>query len=148
MIIIWVLVILGFIVLELMTPTLITLNFSIAGLFALIAALLGANVLVQLIIFTVVLSLSFMVILPFLRKLAGMKVAPEEHTERTNLDLVIGEVALCVEPISFLKLGSVKIDGKVWTAQVLNEADSFNVGDQVRVDSISGVKIIVKKVEE
>ena len=63
----------------------------------------------------------------------------------TNLDRIIGKQAEVTKEIKPNHYGEVQVFGKVWTA---TSDDSFDVGDKVIVDSIDGVKLIVRKEEE
>ena len=76
---------------------------------------------------------------PYLvKKLSKKKVS-------TNLDRVIGMEGIVTEEITKFKIGEVKVDGKKWSA-IANE--KIKVGEEVTVDSIDGVKLIVRKGEE
>ena len=51
---------------------------------------------------------------------------------------------ICTEEISRNKVGEVKVDGKRWSAISPNK---INVGDEVIITDIDGVKLKVKKGE-
>ena len=76
---------------------------------------------------------------PYLvKKLAKKKVS-------TNLDRVIGMEGIVTEEITKFKIGEVKVDGKKWSAIA---SEKIKVGEEVIIDSIDGVKLIVRKGEE
>ena len=65
--------------------------------------------------------------------------------QHTNADRCIGGEAVVLEQIDNIsETGSVKIDGKVWTARS-SSGDIVESGEIVRVDKIDGVKLLVSK---
>lgn len=65
--------------------------------------------------------------------------------QHTNADRCIGGEAVVLERIDNIsETGSVKIDGKVWTARS-SSGDIVESGEIVRVDKIDGVKLLVSK---
>jgi len=67
-----------------------------------------------------------------------------KSNEKTNLDRVVGMQGIVTENIEPLKVGEVKVDGKLWSAvsDILIEKDEV-----VEIVSIDGVKLNVKKAE-
>ena len=63
---------------------------------------------------------------------------------KTNLDRVIGMEAVVTEEITKFKIGEVKVDGKKWSAIA---KEKIEVGTTVVVESIDGVKLVVRKGE-
>ena len=61
---------------------------------------------------------------------------------KTNLDRVIGMEAVVTEEITKFKIGEVKVDGKKWSAIA---KEKIEVGTTVVVESIDGVKLVVRK---
>lgn len=146
LLVIWLIVIVGFAVLEAMTPGMVAICFSIAGLGALLAYFIGASLLVQLIVYVIVLGVCLYFLIPVLKRLSKLEVDDQNQKHvKTNLDLVIGELGEALSDISFLNEGVVKVDGKEWTAKVNHENESISKGDVVKVKAISGSKIIVEK---
>lgn len=147
MMIIWLIVIIGFLVIEIMTPGFVSICFSIAGVVSLILYFLGFNLLGQLVGYAIGLAVTLYFILPFLKKLANSKSADgSQPIVRTNLDAIIGEVGVCLEDISLLNDGLVKIEGKEWTAKVQDDI-IIKSGDPVLIKEIQGSKVIVEKVD-
>ena len=51
------------------------------------------------------------------------------------------------ESISNLEMrGAVKLDGKIWSARMVDDSETAEVGEYVIVESISGVKLNCKKI--
>ncbi len=65
---------------------------------------------------------------------------------RTNTDRFIGMVAVVTKEILPNEIGEVKIDNQLWRA-VNNEGLAFQPGEKVIVDAISGIKLVVSKID-
>ena len=145
-IIIWSVVIIGFLIIEMVSAGFVGICFSIAGLAGLGLHFMGQNIYVQLIGFSVVLAVCLLFLMPFLKKLSNLKGDEANPISRTNLDLIIDMDGICQEKITRLEEGIVLVDGKEWTAMVKSDI-LINKGDEVIVKSIEGSKIIVEKKE-
>ena len=75
------------------------------------------------------------------------KKMQQKEIIRTNSDKVIGRIAVVTKNISDDEIGEVKIEGREWRA-INNDGLSFQAGEKVIVDAISGTKLIVSKIEE
>ena len=42
--------------------------------------------------------------------------------------------------------GAVKVNGQIWSARMTDDADTASAGEFVIIESISGVKLICKKI--
>lgn len=139
MYIIWAVAIVGFGVLEAVTVQLVSIWFVIGSVAGLVAALLGAPIYLQVVICIAVSVLALLVTRPLVRKKLKTQVQP------TNADRVIGQTAVVVEEINNIaQTGTVKIDGKVWTARSCDDK-IFPPNSLVAVEKIDGVKLIVKQ---
>jgi membrane protein implicated in regulation of membrane protease activity len=63
-------------------------------------------------------------------------------TIKTNVDSLIGKNAVVTKKIVPLEDGFVKVDGEIWLAY---GDEVFGEGDIVKVESVSGTKLKVKK---
>lgn len=142
--IIWLIIFVLLVVIEIATMGLTTIWFAGGTLAAIVADLLGAPILVQLILFVVV----SLVLLFFTRPIA-VKYFNKDRT-KTNIDAYVGKQAIVVSEINNLQgIGRVNVGGIEWAARSTSEDVSFNVGAVVVVEAIEGVKLIVSgKVEE
>lgn len=130
-------------VIEIITVGLTTIWFAAGALAALAANVLGANLIIQIIIFLVV----SVVLLIFTRPWA------EKHLNRkrvrTNYEREIGKVIRITEKVDNLdQTGKSVVDGQEWTVRSRNDSDIFEAGALARVVAVSGVKLIVEKCEE
>ncbi|MDE6025249.1 MAG: NfeD family protein [Lachnospiraceae bacterium] len=142
MVTIWLVLSAVLIVAEIISLGLTTVWFAIGALASALAAFLGAGFSIQLIIFAVV-SLVLLVLMgPFARKHL-MK-----ETEKTNVEGLVGKIGVVKSTIDNLRAeGIVMLNGIEWSARSENE-EVIEPECRVEVRSISGVKLIVKKIEE
>lgn len=135
--IVWVVIMVVFLVVEAATAGLTCIWFAIGALAALIAALFGAPIWLQLVWFFVVSVVTLYFTRPLVLKYLNSRSQP------TNADMVIGKEALVTEAIDNVEsAGAVAVGGKVWTARSEN-GEPIEVGSIVTVLRIEGVKLIV-----
>lgn len=127
---------------EAVTVGLTAVWFAAGSLAALIAALLGGPLWLQIGLFIVVSALCLAAIRPLAQKYFNTTVEP------TNADRVIGSTAKVTEAIDNLQaVGAVQIGGMTWSARSETDAP-IPAGALVRVLRIEGVKVYVELVEE
>lgn len=138
-IIIWFVVFIVMVIIELVSPALVSIWFALGALVTLIASLIGLDSIVwQFVLFVIVSVIALIATRPLAKKYLKSKQQP------TNADMLIGRDGQCIVAIDNLKSqGRVKIDGMEWTAR---EADGLEIpeGATVTVTGIEGVKLIVK----
>ena len=123
---------------EIMTTALTTIWFAGGTVIAFFAAVFGAPVPVQLLVFVVV---SF--ILLFLTRPLAIKYI-NTSTVRTNVDSLIGKEARVTAEISNAQeSGTVSVQGQEWTARSAEEDAVYPEGTRVWIREIQGVKLIV-----
>ena len=133
----WLALIVVFAVIEGATTALTTVWFIGGALAALAAALLHAELWLQITLF-------FAVLLAALRPLVKKYLRP--RTVRTNAAGNIGREAIVTEAIDNLhETGAVRLSGVEWTARSA-DGSPIAVGTVVRIDAIEGVKLIVTPV--
>ena len=133
----WLVVLVACLIVEATTVTLIFLWFALGALAALISVLPGGPWWLSLIVFTVTSAGTLALLRPVCRQYLKNK------DTRTNADRNIGETALCTERIdNNAGQGAVHLMGKEWTARSAN-GSIIEKDAAVRVESISGVKLIV-----
>jgi len=118
MTIIWLIATVVFGVIEAVTVALVTIWLAVGALVAGIAAALGANLYIQLIIFVVVSGVLIFFTRPLAKKMLHKKVQP------TNADRVIGADALVINEIDPINnAGQVKVLGQIWSARDVDHGD-------------------------
>ena len=110
--IIWLLLVVGFLIAEAATVTVISLWFAAGALAAMATALLGGGVWLQTGVFLVVSAIALTALRPLVRKYLTPKLTA------TNVDSVIGSVGIVTTVIdNVAAAGQVKLNGMEWTAR-------------------------------
>ena len=67
-------------------------------------------------------------------------------SSKTNMDSIIGEKCVVTEKIdNFAGCGQIRVKGQIWSARGLYDEDEFDIGENLRIVAIEGVKVICKK---
>ena len=138
----WLAAMVVFIAAEAMTVSLVSIWFAAGALGAILVALLGGGLVLQV---TVFLALAVALLLS-LRSIVRKHFTP--HVTRTNIDSVIGATGIVVTPVNNIAaLGQVQIGGVEWSARSTS-GSHIPAGALVKVDRIEGVKVFVSLAEE
>lgn len=139
---IWTGLLIVFTIGEGVTVGLTAIWFAAGSLAALICALLGGPLWLQIALFIIISALCLLAIRPLAHKYFNSKVEP------TNADRIIGTEAVVTEDINNIQAtGAVRIGGIVWSARSENDTP-IPTGALVRVLRIEGVKVYVEIVKE
>lgn len=140
--IVWLVLLILFAATEAATVGLTSVWFAIGSLGALICALLGGSIWLQIGIFIVLSVVCLVALRPLAKKYLNNRVEP------TNADRVIGQEAQVTQAIDNIQgTGAVTIGGVTWTAR--SEHDTpIPAGAMVRVLRIEGVKVMVETIKE
>ena len=132
----WLILVIVLTIIEVATVNLLTIWFVISGIVALILSFFIEDVAIVSTIFAVLGIILLITTRPILKK-----YLPTQR-ERTNIDRVIGMKGIVTEEIKKNVIGEVKVDGKKWSA-ISNK--KIEVGEEVIIDAIDGVKLVVRK---
>lgn len=136
--IIWLIVLVVCLVVEIATLGLTSIWFAGGALLALVIALIGGPLWLQLLVFLV----TSIVLLVFTRPIAAQYF--NKNRTKTNVESVAGRQAIVTETIDNLKsAGRIVADGMEWTARSL-DSSIIEEGAVVTIEKIEGVKAIVK----
>ena len=135
----WLVIVVLLTILEVITINLVSVWFVVSGIVSLFLSFIIDSFYIEFMVF-VCLGL---VLMPLTRPYLVKKLSKKKVS--TNLDRVIGMEGIVTEEITKFKIGEVKVDGKKWSA-IADE--KIKVGEEVIIDSIDGVKLIVRKGEE
>lgn len=139
---IWLAVLVFFAIMEAVTTALVSVWFIGGALVSMIAALLGAPVWLQFVLFFAVSAILLLLLRPLARKFLEPKFTA------TNAGSNIGKTAVVTEAIDNIQgKGAVKISGVEWSARSIS-GDSIALDTLVRVKNIEGVKVCVEPVKE
>lgn len=138
--IVWLVLLLLFAGAEGVTVGLTSIWFAAGALAALIAALLGGALWIQIALFLAVSLLCLAAVRPLARRHLNNKIEP------TNADRAIGAEAQVTEDIDNVHgRGAVVIRGVAWTARS-EDGSPIPAGTMVKVLRIEGVKVFVERI--
>lgn len=138
----WLIVMVLFLAVEAVTVGLVCIWFAAGSLIALLAAMCGAQLWLQIVLFLIVSAATLYFTRPLVKRYVNSKVEP------TNADMVIGKECRVTETVDNIAgTGAVYVDGKTWTARSEND-EVIPEGTLVTAKSIDGVKLIVAAPEK
>ena len=138
--ILWFVLLVLFIGAEAATVTMVSAWFAVGALAAVIAALLGGQLWLQIVLFLGVSGISLAMLRPIAKKYFDPRIT------RTNADALAGKTCQVVTSIDNLTAqGQVRIGDVEWSARSTN-GEAIPAGTQVRIDRLEGVKVYVTPV--
>ena len=140
---IWLIAVVVFLGVEISTVTLTSIWFAAGALAAMLVAMFNGNLIIQIIAFLIVAFGLLYATKPWSKKFIDTKKVS------TNADRAIGQEVRVVERVSNLdQTGRAFVHGMEWTVRTEDDNIIIEQGELVRVIRISGVKLIVERVEE
>ena len=136
---VWLVLMVVLLVVEGVVPGLVSIWFALGALGALLSAIVGAPLWLQVVWFLLISIVSLVLTRPLARKYVNSRTTP------TNADMLIGKECVVTEAIdNVLGTGAVTVGGKVWTARTEEPDGKAETGKVMTVVRIDGVKLIVK----
>ena len=135
----WLIAAIGFLVLEGMTFSMVSIWFAAGSAAALLSCLFWPSFRVQAVVFIVVSILCLAAFKPLADKLR------RKHTP-TNGDRSLGREAKVLTPVSAGKTGRVRLDGVDWNARCATPGDTLAPGQSCRAAEIHSTLLIVEPV--
>ena len=135
----WLIAAVGFLVLEGMTFSMVSVWFAAGSAAALLSCLFHPPFKVQAVVFIVVSILCLAAFKPLTQRLR-QKPTP------TNGDRSLGREAKVLTPVSAGKTGRVRLDGVDWNARCATPGDALEPGQTCRVTEIHSTLLIVEPV--
>lgn len=143
MTIFWLAVVAVMLVIEIFTMGLTTIWFSLGAAASAAVSALGGPVWLQIVLFCAISVLVMLLVRPF-----AVKVLDKNRT-RTNVDEYVGQTVQVIETIDNGKeTGHVRLRGMEWLARSAEDDTVIYEGENALVRSVSGVKLIVEKIEK
>ncbi len=139
---IWVGLMVAFLIVEAACPLhLVSVWFAAGSLVAMIVALLGGQIWLQVALFVVVSVALLICLWPFAKKVLNT------HLTATNVDSVVGTTGYVLEEVDNQRpTGRVKLGDMEWTARS-ETGENIPAGTLVKVVHIEGVKAFVEPVK-
>jgi membrane protein implicated in regulation of membrane protease activity len=135
--ILWIIISVAALIIDIATSAFLFLWFTVGGIAAIIAYILGFSLGVQIIVFIAVSAVSMAIGYPFMRKSLKGTVKKTETMEESY----IGRELNVDEDV--IEKAKVKIGGIYWT--IKNMGEPIKKGDKVKIIGIEGNKLLVKK---
>ena len=135
----WLIAAIGFLVLEGMTFSMVSIWFAAGSAAALLSCLFWPSFRVQAVVFIVVSILCLAAFKPLADKLRRKHIP-------TNGDRSLGREAKVLTPVSAGKTGRVRLDGVDWNARCVTPGDILNPGDHCRVTEIHSTLLLVEPI--
>ena len=135
----WLIAAVGFLVLEGMTFSMVSVWFAAGSAAALLSCLFHPPFKVQAVVFIVVSVLCLAAFKPLTQRLR-QKPTP------TNGDRSLGREAKVLTPVSAEETGRVRLDGVDWNAHCATPGDTLAPGQSCRVTEIHSTLLIVEPV--
>ena len=137
---IWLGALVLFLILEGQTAAVVSLWFAAGSLAAMIAAVCGAELWLQAVLFVLVSCILLGCLRPFARRLLKPGIV------KTNADALVGTTGYLLEEADNLRgTGRIKLGGVEWTARSATDG-VIPMGSLVKVERIEGVKVFVREV--
>lgn len=139
---VWLGILILMLIIEIVTLGLATIWFAGGALVAFMAAMLGADLVIQIVLFFVV-----SVILLLVTRPVAVKYFNKDRV-KTNAESLIGSDAIVISEIDNLQgIGQVTIGGQEWSARSKDDRIRYPIGSVVKVVDIKGVKAVVEEKE-
>ena len=135
----WLIAAVGFLVLEGMTFSMVSVWFAAGSAAALLSCLFHPPFKVQAVVFIVVSVLCLAAFKPLTQRLR-QKPTP------TNGDRSLGREAKVLTPVSAEETGRIRLDGVDWNARCATPGDTLAPGQSCRVTEIHSTLLIVEPV--
>lgn len=138
----WFILMMVFLVVEAACPIhLVSIWFAAGSLVAMITAMLGGQLWLQIVLFLVVSCTLVAMLWPFIKKFLN------PHLTKTNVDAVVGSVGRVTVNIDNIAAeGQVKLGAMEWSARS-SSGEPIPAGTLVRADRVEGVKVFVTPAE-
>ncbi len=139
----WLVLVIVLLLIEIATVGLTCIWAAGGALVALILNIMHVSLIWQMAAFFVVTALLLYFTRPFAIRMLNSR------TEKTNYESVIGKVVRVEERVDNLsQTGRASVDGQEWTVRSESDEIIYEAGEMVKVVSVEGVKLIVKKESE
>lgn len=135
----WLIICGACLILEIFTVGFLLFFPGVGAFFSFVAALLGANITIQIAIFAISTTLMILFIRPLVAKLFKTKDI------QMNSNALIGKSGIVLKDIMGEDIvGQVKVQGEIWSA-ICDQNKIIKKDTKIIVKSISGVKLLVEE---
>ncbi len=140
----WLVVMILFLILEMITISLVSIWFVGGSLAAFLVSFAVTNIWIEAGVFLGVSLVLLLLIRPMARKL-GVK---QKDQIRSGAQALVGKRALVTETIDNLHAtGAVQVNGQFWSAKAVDDDEIIRKDTVVMISEVDGVRLAVKKLE-
>lgn len=128
-------------ILEIITPGFVLANFGVGAFAGALAAWLGADTTVQVIVFALTCLVSFFTVRPLLSR----TMLKQGEQVKTGTAALVGRIAIVTTDIPKPpEMGRVKIDGDSWQAMISGPS-TIAAGETVIVIAVNSTTLVVER---
>jgi len=128
------------VVIEMLTVSFFAIFLALAAFVAAIVGIFINDIYIQIGVFAVISVITTIIGKPFLKKYFKVNVSKKA----SNIDAFAGKTGIVTKDIKEFHIGQVKVEGAIWSALSSVDVD-LPEGTKVEVESVDGVKLIVKR---
>ena len=140
----WLVVMILFLILEMITISLVSIWFVGGSLAAFLVSFAVSHIWIEAAVFLGVSLVLLLLIRPMARKL-GVK---QKDQIRSGAQALVGKRALVTETIDNLHAtGAVQVNGQFWSAKAVDDDEIIRKDTVVMISEVDGVRLAVKKLE-
>ena len=139
--ILWIIIAVVFGIIEVATLGILTIWFALGALAAAVAAILGAGVPLQIILFFVI----SIALLYFTRPLAEKYLKIGKH--KTNVESLVGPRAVVLQGFGPGQAGRARVRGQEWACEAADRKEGFAEGEEAVIVRIEGVRLLLQREE-
>ena len=140
----WLVTMVLFLILEMVTISLVSIWFVGGSLAAFLVSFAVSNIWIEAGVFLGVSLVLLLLIRPMARKL-GVK---QKDQIRSGAQALVGKRALVTETIDNLHAtGAVQVNGQFWSAKAVDDDEIIRKDTVVMISEVDGVRLAVKKLE-
>jgi membrane protein implicated in regulation of membrane protease activity len=136
--VLWLVLVLGLAAVETLTLDLFFIMLAAGALAALVATFVGAGIVLQIVVFSVVSLLMILLVRPI--AVRHLRKGPAD--QQNNIERLVGAAATALEPVTAYS-GTVKIGGDTWSARSAH-GTPLPEGTKLSVSSIDGATAVVE----
>ena len=138
---IWASVFIATLIIELNTADLTTIWFCVSSLITLVVSVFMVEYYIQIVVFIVSTLVLLIATRPLTKRMMNQEII------HTNADKVVNMIGVVTTLIPVNWIGEILVNNTSWRAVTLDSVD-IQEGEQVTVNSISGNKVVVSKVNQ
>ena len=140
----WLVVMILFLILEMITISLVSIWFVGGSLAAFLVSFIVKKPWVEVIVFLGVSLVLLLLIRPMVAKLGGTK----KDQIRSGAHLLVGKRSVVTEPIDNLHAkGAVQVNGQFWSAKTADDDVQISKDSVVMIREVDGVRLVVEELK-